>query len=531
MVEPTESSAQNPSGLELVRPPRTHEERLSDQLKMEVKRIELVGNSIFPTSAFSEIISAYQGKVISTYDLFNLRNALTLYYLERGYINSGAIIPDQEVTDGVIKIFIVEGKLNDIVVSGNHSLDDDYVIERLRLGNESILNLNTLRERLKLFHRDRFIHHVNAELVPGRRIGESRLNIDIEENRPYRLNAVFDNRKNPSVGELQGTLYGEVMNMTGIGDVLYVHGSLTGGSDSEGMSYSIPVSAYDTRLFGYYERTNADVIEKPFKALNVESTIAGYAIGLEQPFFFSPETQFTASFLLERRSSRTHLLGRPFSFTAGQDNGKSRATALRVTGKWVNVGASHVVALSSRFSVGFDALNATVHSDGVPDGRYFSWLGQFQWVQRLGDTGITLLLRSDAQLTPDQLLPMEKFGVGGYYSVRGYRENQVVRDNGWVSSIEARFPLFDLLFPESRRAAYALPELAVFYDIGWSENNGLLDSHPRTLSSVGAGLRWNPHERIHTEFYWGHALRKIRGEGEDSLQDSGIHFLMDVKLF
>ena len=49
------------------------------------------------------------------------------HYVEAGYVNSGALIPDQEVRDGVIEIQIVEGRLADVVVNGLTSLDPEFV--------------------------------------------------------------------------------------------------------------------------------------------------------------------------------------------------------------------------------------------------------------------------------------------------------------------------------------------------------------------------------------------------------------------
>jgi hemolysin activation/secretion protein len=73
--------------------------------------------------------------------------------------------------------------------------------------------------------------------------------------------------------------------------------------------------------------------------------------------------------------------------------------------------------------------------------------------------------------------------------------------------------------------------LAAFYDFGWSENTDLESPDPDTISSLGIGLRWNPHRQIHGEFYWGIALREVDTGGEEDIQDSGIHFALDVRLF
>ena len=83
---------------------------------------------------------------------------------------------------------------------------------------------------------------------------------------------------------------------------------------------------------------------------------------------------------------------------------------------WLRRTRDRVLAARSVFSFGLHALGAT-ENDSKPDGEFFAWLGQFQWAQRL-DEGDEIILRTDAQLTQDPLLPMEKFVVGGADTVR-----------------------------------------------------------------------------------------------------------------
>jgi hemolysin activation/secretion protein len=52
-----------------------------------------------------------------------------------------------------------------------------------------------------------------------------------------------------------------------------------------------------------------------------------------------------------------------------------------------------------------------------------------------------LIARVGAQLTPDSLLPLEQFSIGGIDTVRGYRQNQRVGDNGLVGSLEVALPI------------------------------------------------------------------------------------------
>jgi hemolysin activation/secretion protein len=190
-----------------------------------------------------------------------------------------------------------------------------------------------------------------------------------------------------------------------------------------------------------------------------------------------------------------------------------------------------VLAVRSRLSLGVDALGATTNDQAdVPDGRFLAWLGQFQYGRRLGMQDIQLLFRLDVQLTTEPLLPLEQIAIGGRFSVRGYRENQLVRDNGLIASLESRIPLVR----NTRWAEYV--QVVPFVDFGWGWNRKVDTPDPTTLLSIGLGLRWGATWRVavplrtQAEVFWGYKLKDVRTEG-GNLQDKGLHLQFVVSAF
>ena len=120
------------------------------------------------------------------------------------------------------------------------------------------------------------------------------------------------------------------------------------------------------------------------------------------------------------------------------------------------------------------------------------------------ESGLELLLRGSAQLALDPLLPFERFSVGGYYSVRGYRENQLVRDNGFSFGLDARLPLRRT--PAGRTLLRAGP----FVDVGrsWNQGRGVTEGK-KTLASVGVAVAWWPWPWLRAEFSYGARLVDI----------------------
>ena len=168
-----------------------------------------------------------------------------------------------------------------------------------------------------------------------------------------------------------------------------------------------------------------------------------------------------------------------------------------------------------------NALDATINNSGT-DGHFFSWLGQFQWVQALNkNKDILLVARTAAQLTPDSLLPIEQINVGGIDTVRGYRQNQLVTDNGVLGSVEVRLPV-------ARNPGVL--ELRRFFDIGTAWNNRGAKPDPNLIASIGLGLTWTINPNFDVRLDYGVPLVSIDNRGS-SLQDSGFNFSVRYQPF
>jgi hemolysin activation/secretion protein len=476
---------------------------------------------VLSAEEISTATAPYTGRAVSQEDLEALRLALTLLYVDKGYINSGLILPDQTIRDGVVTYQAVEGRLTGIEVEGSRWFRSGYLERRLALGAGPPLNANALQERFQLLLEDERIRRLNGELSPGLRPGEAVLKVRVEESAPYRAFAEVNNHQSPSVGAERVVVSGEHQNLSGNGDLLRLQYGRSEGLDPLlDLKYTLPITARDTTLSLQYRKNTFAVVEEPFNQLDIRSKSEIYGISLRHPLYRTLRTELAVEGIAEKLSNRTFLLGQPFTLSPGAEGGESVVSALRFAQEAIHRTAEHLVAARSRFSVGVDALGATVNSaPDAPSGKFFAWLGQFQWVRRLPFRDGQAILRADTQLAESRLLVLEQFAVGGRYTVRGYRENTLVRDNALVLSLEGRFPVVRRTSP----ADYL--ELASFVDYGrgWNKHEG----NRTSLSSAGVGLRWgaaiSPRVRTQLELYWAHPFRDIPSP-EDDLQDKGVHF-------
>ncbi len=501
-------------------------------VRVFVHDIHVTGSTVFSDAELADVVAPYRNRELTTEDLERVRLALTLLYVNRGYLTSGAIIPDQDVTFGTIVIQIVEGRLSRIDIEGNQWFRSSYLRDRVARGIGTPVSIQPLQERIQLLQQDARIERVNAELKPGDVRGESVLNLRVKDANPFRAWLDFNNYQTPVVGAERGLATVAHQNLTGHGDqFIFTYGRSNGVNPIIDTSYSLPLNAYDTTLTAYYRKNAFLVVEDPFRTLdlNVDTQIIGLA--LRQPVYRTVTDELALSLVGEhlylKTTSAFDAPGLPSLFIPGSSTtGVATVSALRFLQEYTHRSPSFVFAALSRFSVGLDVLGATTNSGPLPDGQFFSWLGQAQAVKRLEDWwGVQLLGRVAAQVANDRLFPLEQMPVGGRFSVRGYRENTLVRDDAVLASFESRFPLLRFASGEDRL------QFAQFVDFGHAWNAKGETPDPQTLASVGVGLRWMilPQERARFEIYWGQQLNHVRG-GEGNLQDHGIHLQLVVQV-
>ena len=530
-----EKPIEPPPELELPPPPPVKEEEIG-KLPLEkvfVRKIIVTGNTVFSEDEISQITNPFKNRWITSEDLERLRKDLTLHYINNGFVTSGAFIPDQTVADGTITFRIIEGKIDNITIENNKWLRDSFIKNRVALGTTTPVNIKPIQKQLQLLQQDPRIEKLNAKLKPGLKLGESDLNVDVEERLPFRIWSAYDNYLSRNTGPEQFRIGASALSLTGNGDILnFMWGRADGLNPLIDTSYSFPLTRYDTTLFFRYRKNDFDLVSDLFQDLDIETDTDIYTVGLRQPVFRNLNHEFALEIMGEKEKAETKLLDEPFSLELGADEGTSKVTALRFIQSYTYRTQRQVIAARSRFSFGIDALDATNNDESdLPDAEFFAWLGQFQWVQRLNFWDTQLLFRADAQLTNDPLFSLEQIAVGGRYTVRGYNENQLVRDKGVILSLESRIPIV-----QNKSWADYL-QIVPFFDYGWAENESLPSINPNEIYSIGAGLRWaltfKPPLRLRPMFevFYGKKLNNVDSEDSNNLQDKGIHFQITMAAF
>jgi hemolysin activation/secretion protein len=506
--------------------------RLSSGQRIWVEELRVVGSSVLPAEALASALAPYAGRALGVEDLVAARDAVTRLYVERGYVTSGAVLPDQDVADGVVEIHAVENHLGEIRIDGAEHFAARHLQRRIA-GREGPLQIAELERRLQLLQMEPGIERVDARLEPGGNQQRSRLRVQIRENSPWIAALESANDAAASLGGQRTAATLGRRNLLGVGDLFLADVSLVRGLFDSELRYELPLNTRDTRLALRYRTSRSEIVEDPSGELDARSRRVSYSADLIQPLWRDRDAEWLVGATGEVAHDQLRVFGERFSFFPSEveDRGESHVTALRL---WNELRLrSEAQALSARVgvSLGLDALGATIYPSSlpgshVPDGRFAAWLAQLRWASRADRwiEGAQWLARLDLQLANDALLPMERLSIGGSRSVRGYHEHELVRDNGLIASLELRIPVLRDPLGGDRL------QLAPFVDLGKGWNRSR-DASLQSISSAGLAVYWRVADRIDLAVSWGAKLRSVERRAGDDLQDAGVHVSLRAAAF
>ncbi|MBW4553525.1 MAG: ShlB/FhaC/HecB family hemolysin secretion/activation protein [Aphanocapsa sp. GSE-SYN-MK-11-07L] len=523
-----------PSPPEIQTPPAPTEPASEPDQTVNVSKIEVSGSTIFGPVQFNPIVQPFEGRAVTLNELKTAADAITKLYLDQGYLTSRAVLPQQTIADGVIQIQVLEGQLEEIQIEGNRRLLKSYIRDRINLGAKVPLNSNALEEQLRLLKIDPLFKNIEASLRPGSQPNTSILVVRVTEAKNFSSAIALDNYIPPAIAPERGSIALQYQNLSGRGDVLsgsYAVGTNLGkfdwgASNVFDISYSIPVNAMNGALQLRTVQNSNRITRSDLDPLGLEAESSYYLINFRQPIIRTLRQEFALSLGFEIQGGQTFIFNdTPFPFGIGPDaNGVSRTRVLQFGQDWLRRDQQGAWLLRSQFNFGLGIFDATKNPAPIPDGRFFSWLGQGQRLQRLGGDNY-LLLRSELQLSPNSLLPFQQFVIGGGLSVRGYAQNARSGDNGFRLSAEGRFPVL------RDQARNPVLQLAPFLDLGTVWNNG---SNPNGsvnqgfLAGAGLGILWQPNRHLDLRIDYALPFVNLSDRG-NSLQDNGFYFSLVVR--
>lgn len=407
---------------------------------LQVDSIELQGASSLSVRRQTQLLEPFIGQCLTANDLNRLLSAITQAYLDRGSITTRAYLPPQDLQNAVLYIQVIEGRLEGID-GGN--LSDPLETSMSFPGKVGErLNLRELEQLLDQLSRLPS-RQISLELTPGEEVGGTRVLLQGQKLKPWRVALNRHNDGQRSTGEQQWGLNFAWDSPLGLADQLSLRGSGDTVSDrykhsaTHGLSYSLPYGWWTFNYFynhSYY-RTKAQAQGFSFV---LDGVSTNQALTAERVVHRDRVSKTALGFGLSHVRSRNYL-----------DNQRLDISSQRLTEQQISfnhgrrIGSAFInVDLGYQRGIGaLDAQRAGRPRSGEPVARYkkytlaASYLQPFQlFGERFSFDGVFSGQRSE-----DVLFSPQRISLGGLYSIRGFKEQSVAGDSGYYLRNQLRW--------------------------------------------------------------------------------------------
>ena len=433
-----------------------------------VERYEFSGATLFDADALNGIVAGYTGRPIALAELYEAADKVTDYYVQRGYTLASVVVPAQKVTEGTVRLEVIEGRIGTVRYEG---------LKRYRAGDLDVF-LDTAQGRI--YRADEFESHlrvvdglpgldVRALLQPGTEYGSSDIVVKASES-PFEGALFVDNGGTQNIGVIRTGAVLTLNNPLRAADQL----TLTGLRSREGLlkygagAYSLPTGFGASRVnlsYGYAE----------FKVAGAFTGLGGTNRNARGELFWPLRNtggdQFNLIAAVDDTRANTDFSGVVFNQT--------QVTVMELGGHFTRTYTNRAATqLGVVLNSNFQPYNATTDTASVP----LKLNVDLQQLTPLPHA-LELLTRAQFVYGIDPLPDTQKFSVGGPSSVRGYAPSEARGDWGYLAQATLRRNFF-------LGAAVLSPRL--FYDAGsvrqHQSDRFPLGSRPQDVSLASYGF-------------------------------------------
>ena len=443
---------------------------VQETITFKLTKIE-VGKSLALTDdELAGIINPYLDKDVTINDVYDIVGKINDLYNEKGYITCRAFLPQQTVIGGVVKLLLVEGTTGNTTVIGNKNVKSKYITDRINLTEGELANIHDLNKDILLFNATNSTQ-LRIIMKAGEKPGTTDYELVAYEPENISWTTLIDNAGSYTSGQYRFGLFMNTKSLSGHGDNLSLGTILSEGTKAANAYYSRSIGRSGTKLNLLYSTNSVKTTEGTWKD-SIKGHANSYGIGVTQPLYVDEHMRSELSFEYNHQNSKSDLALQGIRFNIVDDTVKDFTLAYAQT----DYGHSHIIYQKHSYVFGNGNSTPEMSLSNSKDYGFYKFSGIYQ---KAYTNNHLLNVRADAQWSSTKgLVSARQFYMGGMYSVRGYKENYLGGDSGFVLSTEYQVPIID-----NNTAAFT------FFDYGHVYDNGQSADADRILASVGFGIK------------------------------------------
>ena len=492
------------------------QEKTEKDIKINVSKFNFTGNTVLSNDQLASLTSNFTGKELSYKQLTDVLGVISNFYRQLG-LWARAILPEQDIKNGVVTIQIIEGRLGKVIIKSevqepNLKLEIVRKYIENKISRQSILNINQLEKNIQNLNNIPGIQAV-ATLEAGQAVGETDVVIQLENRR--RLSGTFqgDSFGSRSSGRSRVTALVNVDSFLKEGEQFTIQRVQTIGSEYNAVAGSFRIGYDGTRGTLRAAKLRYDLGD-PFSSTNPTGNSEELSLSIDKPLNAIGKTNLSSNFTLSK-----------------SDYENKNNTPSNVQKEILRAIAKLNFNRADQFfkgGVNYGSLSLTIGDldDTSTNSTTNNALGQFSKLnanvsrfQRLTDQN-ALQVNLSGQYSFKNLDSGEKFSLGGPYGIRAYPNSEGQGDHGLMANIELKHGFSKTL------------EGMIFYDWGWvqqyqntystwNQNNPTLKNIYQ-LQGAGVGMNWNINPTTNINWVFSTTLGSNHGEDASGLDNDGL---------
>lgn len=470
---------------------------------LRVSRIAVTESHVLSHDQLAALTTPLEQRTVALDELLDLVDRINALYRARNLVTARAKLPPQDVVDGVVRIELIEARIDQVEIVENRFTREGYIARRLDLHEGAFADPNVLEDELLAFNAVNDVQ-IRALLRPGTKPNTTRYVLQALEPQNQYVSLFADNAGRETIGEERVGLTYTNNSLMGRRDRLSAGASFADGADAGFVVYSTPLTRHGTRVILGFDYSQIVIVSGELATFDVtgRSTIA--SAFLSHPLKVAPRWSLSGLVGIDFKDSETDF--------NGIDRFESAVRTFGVGAEYQWFGNGYLVYARPQLSFGVKRFGG--------DSRFATLDGEAGAIINAGFSH-QLALRLRGQLSSSDRLPSaEQFQMGGTSSVRGFPEGLLIGDKGYFVSAEYRYRGF------SGGSAHSVQPF-VFADHGGVSAASGAPERSRYLTSAGLGIACRLFDKVTANVQVGFPI----GDRAGFDGDYAVHFQLSYMPF